>query len=78
MAEKDNGFCSKMAGEDMTTKVRTQPEHDASEGEAVTGWLKTEWDCPHCGYDNVSDGDASQSEQRCAGCGRNVEIEKVM
>lgn len=58
LAEKDNGFCSKMAGEDMTDLVRNQPEPAAP--------------CPHTETFRGEDSPrrwGSDRTQVCAACG---------
>ena len=53
--------------------METKPATD-NKPEAVSGYLKTEADCPYCEYDNVYDGHVAHETVKCEGCGRDFEI----
>ena len=49
----------------------------SNEPEEVSGYLRTQWDCPECGEVCDVEGDASSEIVACDACGFRVHIMEV-
>jgi transcription elongation factor Elf1 len=47
---------------------------DEKEPEEAKGYIHTHWDCPHCDFDNVSEGHIADEEVQCEECGETVKV----